>query len=92
MKTLAILKAKYINGLKLELSFSDLTKQIVDFEMFLAKSNLPDLKKYRKVQNFKKFKIKSGNLVWGDFEMLFPLEDLYNNQLIKSSYRSKQTA
>lgn len=92
MKALSIVRAKHVDGHKLQLSFSDLTQQVVDFKSFLQKSNLPDLKKYRKVSNFKKFKLKAGNLIWGDFEMLFPLEDLYKNQLVKTPTKSKQSA
>lgn len=92
MKTLSIIRARYVEKLKLELTFSDLTSQLVDFEEFLKKTQLPDLAKYGKSQNFKKFRINAGNLVWGDFEMIFPLEDLYKNQISKGSTKITRTA
>jgi hypothetical protein len=92
MKSISVSKAKYLDKFKIQILFSDLTTRIVDFGDFLEKTNLPDLKKYRKTQNFKKFKIKSGNLIWGDFEMIFPLEDLYRGELMKGSVKAKRTA
>ncbi len=87
-KIIYIIKAKYISSLKVLITFSDASEKTVDFSNFLKKSNLPDLKKFRTEKNFKKFKIKSGNLIWGDYEMIFPLRDLYNGQLLSDFEKS----
>ncbi len=61
----------FLKNYQSKLATSSLTKKIVDFKEFLVKTKLPDLKKYSKQQNLKKFKTISGNLVWGDYEMVF---------------------
>jgi hypothetical protein len=38
-------------------------------------------KKYLDITLFKKFKVDSGNIVWGNnWEMIFKIEDLYENK------------
>jgi hypothetical protein len=34
-----------------------------------------------RTHEFKKFKIIDGNLMWNDYEMIFPLEDLYEGKI-----------
>ncbi len=80
-KILSVVSAKYVNKLRLEVSFNDGLIQIIDFADFLQQTKLPDLKKFRKASSFKNFKIINGNVMWGDFEMIFPVEDLYKNKI-----------
>ena len=41
-------------------------------------------KKYLDITLFKKFKVDSGNIAWGNnWEMIFKIEDLYENKLPK---------
>jgi hypothetical protein len=91
-KIISIEKAKYLEAYKIKITFSDSTENIIDFKEFLEASKLPDLKKYLKLQNFKKFKVKSGNLIWGDFEMIFPIKNLYENHLIKMNSNTSRIA
>jgi hypothetical protein len=71
--------AKYISGYKLEITFSDNTVKIVDFELFLAHNTHPQWSKYEKIDNFKKFKIENGNVVWvKDWDLIFPINQLHN--------------
>ena len=50
--------------------------------MFLETHSHPQFNKYKKINNFKKFKIENGNVVWGkDWDMIFPVFDLYNGLL-----------
>ena len=38
--------------------------------------------KYKKQENFKKFKIENGNIVWGkDWDLIFPVYDLYEGKI-----------
>jgi hypothetical protein len=47
-----------------------------------ALKKLDTCKKYLDVTKFKKFKIEQGNVVWGkNWEMIFTLDSLYNNNL-----------
>ncbi|MCK5074485.1 MAG: DUF2442 domain-containing protein [Bacteriovoracaceae bacterium] len=80
-----ISKAEYIAPYKIKINFKDGTKQIVDFDPFLSKSKNPEIKKYLDVDLFKTFKIIDGDLNWNDFDLIFPIYDLYTNQICKHS-------
>ena len=71
------------NRYSLRVSFSDGTFQIVNFHNFLEKSSHPEIRKYLKLNYFKKFKLINGDLMWGDFDLVFPICDLYKNQINK---------
>lgn len=43
----------------------------------------PTIRKYLSEEQFKDFKIKDGNLDWNDFDMCFPIADLYRNSILK---------
>jgi hypothetical protein len=76
-KTLKITKARYLCGYKVELAFNDKTARTINFEPFLRGSTNPEITQFRKANRFRKFRIVHGNLMWGDFEMLFPIADLH---------------
>jgi hypothetical protein len=76
-KIININKIIYIEKFKLEISFSDGKIKTIDFADFILNSKKPDVKKYQKPAQFKKFNFKNGELMWGDFEMIFPVSDLY---------------
>ena len=78
---LEIVGAEYASGYKIRLSFNDGTKRVMDFEPFLRKAMNPDITKYRQLRNFKKFHLHYGDLMWGDFEMIFPIEDLHRGEI-----------
>ena len=83
MKTFRITKAKYNGEHKVELTFNDAEKRIVDFGIFLKKRPHPQYDKYNKLENFKKFKIENGNIVWGkNWDMIFPTEQLYSGKIL----------
>lgn len=82
MKTLSVLKANYMGGYKLEIIFDDQKKKIIDFSDFLNNHNHPQFDKYKKEENFKKFSIENGNVVWGkNWDMIFPVYDLYRGRI-----------
>ena len=81
---LQILNVKYVEGYKLYLEFSDGKSQIVDFEPFLSSALHPEIQKYLKPRNFMKYKLECGELMWGDFDLIFPIIDLYENRLDKN--------
>jgi len=79
---LEILNADYIEGHQIRISFSDGKKVIVDFYPFLSASKHPEMRKYLDIDKFRKFKIQDGNLNWNEYDLIFPLEDLYKNNLL----------
>lgn len=76
-----IKSANYLKDYQLRLLFNDGKSRIVDFEIFLKSSLNPMTRKYLKKSNFQNFSIKYGDLVWGDYEMCFPIWDLYEGKL-----------
>jgi hypothetical protein len=80
---LEIVQAEYISGYKIRLTFNDTMVRVVDFEPFLRKAMNPDITKYRQVRNFKKFHLHFGDLMWGDFDMIFPIADLHHGNILK---------
>jgi hypothetical protein len=71
----------YLEGYKLEIYFSDGHVQTVDFEPFLKRSIHPEIRKYLNLDLFKQFRIVNGQLDWNDYDLCFPLEDLYNGTI-----------
>ena len=78
-----IINVNYLIGYKIEIKFDDKTTQIIDFEPFLRQNPHPLWNKYLKLENFKKFKIENGNIVWGrDWNLIFPINQLYKNKIL----------
>ena len=78
---LEVTDAKYVSGRRIRLTFNDGTVREVDFGPFLAKARNPDTTDYRDLEKFKTFRIEDGDLVWGDFQMIFPIMDLYRGTI-----------
>lgn len=77
-----VTQAEYQDDYKILISFSDLTQQIVDFGPFLTKLSHPVYSKYKRLALFKKFKIESGNIVWGkDWDLIFPIDQLHSGKI-----------
>ncbi len=82
MKNINIIHAKYIQEYLVELIFDDTKKTVVDFGNFFKTHSHPQYNKYKKVENFKKFKIENGNVVWGKgWDLIFPVSDLYKGKI-----------
>lgn len=81
---LAVTEAKYVSGYRILLTFNDGTVRLLDFGPFLAKARNPDTTDYRDLQKFRTYRIEDGDLVWGDFQMIFPIMDLYRGNFLKS--------
>ena len=73
--------AEYIKDYKVRLHFSDGQKRIVDFGPFLHNSLNPMIRKYLNIDEFKGFSIKNGDLFWNDYDLCFPVGDLYEGQI-----------
>jgi len=79
-----IIEAAYIPPYKIHLRFSDGAEQGIDFEPFLKKSAHPEIRKYLNTELFKGFSIVHGSLDWNDYDLCFPLHDLYEGTIIKT--------
>jgi hypothetical protein len=76
-----IVSVVYVNGYKLEITFNDDHVQVVDFEPFLRGSLNPLIRKYLDPVQFQQFTVENGDLQWNDFDLCFPIADLYENRL-----------
>jgi len=78
---LSINTATYLHDYRLKLSFNDGKEVEVDFKKFLCNSTHPDIQKYTNIDEFKKFHLNYGDLEWNDYELAFPIFDLYQNNI-----------
>jgi len=76
-----IKSANYIGDFAIRLFFNDGINRLVDFKSFLETSLHPSIRKYVDEERFKLFKIVDGNLNWNDYDLIFPLEDLYQGKI-----------
>ena len=79
----SIIEAHYIGDFAIRVTFADGHRKLVDFKPFLEQARHPAIKKYLDENRFKNFQIKDGNLDWNDFDMCFPIKDLYKNTILK---------
>jgi len=79
-----ITEAEYVPPYRIHLWFSDGAEQIVDFEPFLRKSDHPEIRKYLNTNLFRNFSIAHGRLDWNDYDLCFPIQDLYEGTIIKT--------
>jgi Protein of unknown function (DUF2442) len=82
---ISVISAVHLESYTLLLEFNDGKKVKVNFEEFLFSRENAETKKYRNKKSFQKFHLEHGELMWGDYEMLFPIADLYNNSILKKS-------
>lgn len=77
----SIKKAEYLKNYQIKLIFSDDKINIVDFSKFLKNAKNPMTKKYLDKNIFKDFVIINGDIIWNDYELCFPIWDLYINNI-----------
>ena len=76
-----IKEATYINDFVISLVFNDGVNRFVSFKQFLISSLHPSIKKYNNEVLFQQFKIVEGNLNWNNYDMIFPISDLYDGKI-----------
>lgn len=55
------------------------------FKPFLAHALHPDIRAWLDPARFATFRLEYGELVWGDYDLCFPVIDLYRNQIEHSA-------
>lgn len=80
--TINITSVAQVGEYALRLCFDDGTEQTVDFKPFLSLSHHPDIRAYLDPARFAAYRIEFGELVWGDYDLCFPIADLYQNRLM----------
>jgi hypothetical protein len=76
-----VVSATRTGDCKLSVVFDDGTAQEVDFGPFLNTALHPDIRAYLDPRRFSSFRVEHGDLIWGDYDLCFPIMDLYKNQL-----------
>ena len=80
-QVISIKQVSHINDYKLKLVFNDQSSQVVDFQPFLSQSLNPLIRKYLAPEEFAKFEVNGGDLEWNDYDLCFPIADLYENRI-----------
>ncbi|SEL57590.1 DUF2442 domain-containing protein [Parapedobacter koreensis] len=84
MKQTAVISIKtvtYHEPYFITFRFSDGLVRTVDFGPFLRTAKNPMTKKYLDTKLFKNFAIEHGDIVWNDYELCFPIWDLYEGSI-----------
>jgi hypothetical protein len=68
----------HVRAWRLRIEFSDGKVSEVDFEPFLRAATHPAIRRYLQSRRFKQFAITDGVLQWNDFDLIFPMADLYS--------------
>lgn len=80
---ITVQSAEYVGGLSLRITFSDGYACVVDFNPFFIAHPHPQYAKYFQPEEFQKFSVESGNVIWGkDWDLIFPVQDLYSGKLL----------
>ncbi len=78
---LEIKSAKYIGDFAIRIFFKDGVNRLLDFKPFLESSLHPSIRKYLDEEKFKKFDLIDGNLNWNDYDLIFPIDNLYEGKI-----------
>ena len=73
--------AEYVPPYKLRLRFDDGHESLVDFATFLSQSRHSAVQTYHDRKRFRKFTVEDGFLHWNDFDLVFPMADLYAGKI-----------
>ena len=78
---ISIKSAIYLEDYSIKIIFSDGVENVIDFKPFLSQSIHPSIKKYLNKDLFVNFKIVNGNLNWNDYDLIFPISELYDGAI-----------
>ncbi len=74
--------ARYVSDYTIHITFNNGKERVVDFSAFLMKSLHPSIKKYLDKHLFSQFSLVDGNLNWNNYDLIFPIADLYHGQVM----------
>jgi hypothetical protein len=80
-QTINIEKADYLEEYKIHFIYDDGKENIVDFKPFIFSSTHPEIKKYQNQNLFKGFSLNYGEIEWNDYELAFPIFDIYQGKI-----------
>ena len=80
-ETVAIDRVQSAGDYKLRLRFSDGAERVIDFAQFLQTSRNPLIREFLDEKKFAESRLHEGDLIWGDYELCFPIADLYQGRL-----------
>lgn len=80
-KVIEIVDAQYLGDFTIGIEFNDGTYQKVDFSSFLCNAQHPSIRKYLDESLLRGFEIQHGNLNWNDYDLIFPVWDLYQGKI-----------
>jgi hypothetical protein len=80
-QVLSIDRIEHAGGYRLRIHFADRSVRDVDFGEFLRRSTHPEVRKYLEMNNFLAFHLVDGDLMWGDFDLIFPIASLYQGSI-----------
>jgi len=80
---ISVKTAKYVGDYIIRIYFNTDEDKAVDFKAFLQQSIHPSIKKYLDEDLFSNYKIQNGNLNWNDYDLIFPINDLYENKIVR---------
>ena len=78
---LSIKEARYVDDYQIYMKFNDGKENIIDFKSFIFKSHHPDINKYKNIDLFKRFNLEFGEIEWNDYDLSFPIYDLYKGEI-----------
>ena len=81
-KLLTITSVNLTSPYTLTLIFATGEQRVVDFELFLRQSHHPDIRAYLDPLLFQQFKLVDGNVNWNNYDLIFPVADLYHDTVI----------
>jgi Protein of unknown function (DUF2442) len=76
-----ILTADLVGDYRIRITFDDASEQTIDFKRFLSDSVHPDIRAWLDPDRFSRFRVEYGELIWGDYDLCFPMIDLYRNSI-----------
>jgi hypothetical protein len=66
---------------KARLGFNDGTQHTIDLAPFLRQSRNPLIQAHLDLAAFACFTVKDGELIWNDYDLCFPIADLYEGRV-----------
>ena len=90
--TIDIINAEYAPPYAIRLRFNNGHEPTVYFEPFLRQAQHPEIRKDLDCNLFQTFAIINGRLDWNDYDLCFPLQDLYEYTLIHHAPKPRKAA